>query len=1003
MLSPLWGFSQAPASHLASQYFNTSHGLSNNQISQIVKDKSGFLWIGTVNGLNRFDGNSFTTFFHQPGDPKSLGHNYIYALYADSHNRIWVSYHGGIARYENETGHFINYKPSTKLSYLGSKFGQMAEDNKGNIWISNNHGLLVLDPVTGYITDLNWPAFIEKQRRETGLAFEQGIANVINGNANTIWIKANNLLANYDIGTATFRRCNSDVLFSADRGKAFFDDTLAKKLYLGSYENGLLTYDYLSGNTRAFHTPANDYRTTSFYDPIGSIQPFANNRLLFQSELMVGWFATSTQRFSPPLPVTSLGVPPSNITSMLATDTGHIWLGLENGLAHIYKPQILINQVETKFTKQGSFGNAIVTTGSEDIYSYNFGDGFPYRIQPSSGERFRLPLKTGGFIPGWLRSAFKDSKGRIWMSTDGAVYCRRSGMPFWQKVAFLAIPMGIVPLPKNFEEDTNGRIWLLVRNAGLYVYNEANEVFMKDETLPTDSSAIFTSMCYDGKSNIFYLTEAEKGLHAIDPQPGRQRHLHHILSDSITSFLPEHVAVAENRLWMTDGYNGVLRFDPATSSKRFYSVSDGLQSNACQGVVSDIGGNIWVYSTEGIDKLDAATGSIVNMSGPELGRIQQISAGPDGRIYVATPLGIYWVDAQSVRPLPLRPKLYWKSILVMNQPYQLKAGQQLTYRQNDISLAIGGLLLEHAQPGIYQYRWKNDSLWQEVGLQAVLSFSRLPPAKYDLKVRIKDDTDPKNWLQMAWEIKPPIWQTLWFRVLALLILAAAIYLLYRRRMRQIQKQSELEQLKTEAEMKALRAQMNPHFIFNTLNSINHFIQKNDSEQASDYLTQFSRLMRQALDNSEKRTISLAKELETLQLYLELEQQRVKHKFKFEILANQVDVESLMVPPLILQPYAENAIWHGLIHTRPDGKLLIVLRQDGQKLFIGVTDNGIGRTAAMAQTTRHTKGKSYGSHFTKSRILMAHPKNTVELRDLLDERGEAAGTEVLISLNMPNES
>jgi LytS/YehU family sensor histidine kinase len=172
-------------------------------------------------------------------------------------------------------------------------------------------------------------------------------------------------------------------------------------------------------------------------------------------------------------------------------------------------------------------------------------------------------------------------------------------------------------------------------------------------------------------------------------------------------------------------------------------------------------------------------------------------------------------------------------------------------------------------------------------------------------------------------------------------------------------------------MQALRAQMNPHFIFNSLNSINMFILENNKLQASEYLSKFSRLVRLILQNSQEAFIPLERELEALQLYLELESLRFVNKFEYKIaVADNVDPTMLKVPPLIIQPYVENAIWHGLMHTKEKGHLEIELYQQKEILFCKITDDGIGRKrAAELKSKSASIHKSMGMRITADRIAM----------------------------------
>jgi tetratricopeptide (TPR) repeat protein len=213
--------------------------------------------------------------------------------------------------------------------------------------------------------------------------------------------------------------------------------------------------------------------------------------------------------------------------------------------------------------------------------------------------------------------------------------------------------------------------------------------------------------------------------------------------------------------------------------------------------------------------------------------------------------------------------------------------------------------------------------------------------------------------------------------------------------------NELERKTSELEMKALRTQMNPHFIFNCLNSINRFILKNDKSEASEYLTKFSRLVRLVLHNSQSQLIPLENELEGLRLYIELEAMRFENQFTFDIkVPKDLDSSSLMVPPLFLQPYVENAIWHGLMHKEEHGKLSVQISSDERQLFFTITDDGVGRKKAMALSSKSaTKHKSFGMKITADRISLLNGTSepAVVVNDLVNADGFAAGTEVILKL------
>jgi len=227
------------------------------------------------------------------------------------------------------------------------------------------------------------------------------------------------------------------------------------------------------------------------------------------------------------------------------------------------------------------------------------------------------------------------------------------------------------------------------------------------------------------------------------------------------------------------------------------------------------------------------------------------------------------------------------------------------------------------------------------------------------------------------------------------------------RLQNDKRQADLQQKASELEMQALRAQMNPHFIFNCLSSINKFILKNDTDTASDYLTRFSRLIRQVLTNSQLSLIPLNDEIEMLRLYLDMERLRFSDSFTYNItFENSIEPETVYVPPMILQPFCENAIWHGLMHKVGLGKLEIVLSLENGQLRCIIADNGVGRQKAGELKSRSNgKQKSLGLKITAERLALFNDQRTVQdfykTEDVLDSNGDIAGTKVVLNIRIKN--
>jgi sensor histidine kinase YesM len=210
------------------------------------------------------------------------------------------------------------------------------------------------------------------------------------------------------------------------------------------------------------------------------------------------------------------------------------------------------------------------------------------------------------------------------------------------------------------------------------------------------------------------------------------------------------------------------------------------------------------------------------------------------------------------------------------------------------------------------------------------------------------------------------------------------------------KHVELKRQASDLQMQALRSQMNPHFIFNSLSSINWFIMENDKDTASDYLTRFSRLMRMVL-NAQKPMIPLEDELKMLQLYLDMERLRFNNSFDYSIaFTNNVDAGTVSIPPMLLQPFCENAIWHGFMNKKGQGHLVINIQSDENMLEFTITDDGVGRKqAAMLKNRSPKRERSLGLEITRERLTLFSEENNAEanfmVEDLEDENRMSKGT------------
>ena len=338
----------------------------------------------------------------------------------------------------------------------------------------------------------------------------------------------------------------------------------------------------------------------------------------------------------------------------------------------------------------------------------------------------------------------------------------------------------------------------------------------------------------------------------------------------------------------------------------------------------------------------------------------------------------------------------------------------LKYDQNQLEFTYS--LLEFWDKRNTKFAWKVDGLnmdWIDLPQdpQDIFKAKFIPPlqpGKYVFRVRAKVGNEQwrKEQAALVIIITPPFWQTWWFWTVCSLVFVGAISFFIKRRISSVRKK-EREKVIHEKEMldleaKALRAQMNPHFVFNSLNSIKSLINKNDNEKAAGYLATFSKLIRTLFQNSDKREVSLHEELETCKLYTELEKMRFGNKVEFVFDVDEtIDLKDFKVPALILQPFIENAIWHGLMPKETGGKIIIsVIKAEGAIQCI-IDDNGIGRELSMKNKPKYESAhQSKGIGLTQSRLeldkLLNEREDKIFIIDKEDENGKPEGTKVVIS-------
>ncbi|MCW3077104.1 MAG: hypothetical protein JWO32_1713, partial [Bacteroidetes bacterium] len=482
-----------------------------------------------------------------------------------------------------------------------------------------------------------------------------------------------------------------------------------------------------------------------------------------------------------------------------------------------------------------------------------------------------------------------------------------------------------------------------------------------------------------------------------------------LLSGRIIDILEDY----NGHLWMATRGKGVI----IKSGEVFHNIkqTDGLASNMCRDMFIDKENTVWVGSNNGLSNikyLKERKRFEVNMYSKKQGLLSNevnYIIARDNDLLLAHNNGITIIKPHLLKNNSVPPPVYITQVMINNKIYKSDS-LQLNYSRNYFKVNYIGL--SYKNQGTVEYKYKMEGLdtsWVYTGYTSA-QFQTLNPGDYKFIVYAKNNDGywSSKPATLYLTIFPAWWQTWAFRLLAFIILVAVIYILIKKRLDKIKKRdSEKEELQSKistAELKALRAQMNPHFIFNAINSVQYFITRNDPESSQKYLAKFARLIRYVVENSKPALIPLKTELEALNLYLELESLRFENRFNYSVtVSNNVDINFAHIPSMLMQPYVENAIWHGLMHKNGKGNLIIAIELKEEILKCTISDDGVGRKKSAETKSAHPSHKSMGMSITKERLdiinQMNNTKLSVVIEDLTDEQGNATGTSVKISIPM----
>lgn len=440
-----------------------------------------------------------------------------------------------------------------------------------------------------------------------------------------------------------------------------------------------------------------------------------------------------------------------------------------------------------------------------------------------------------------------------------------------------------------------------------------------------------------------------------------------------------------------------------------YSISrsDGLISDQLSCVSEDKNGDIWVGSSKGVSIIKADKKTIINLSKAEglvSNEVNDIYLDST-RAYIATKFGVSILEKSKVKHIKKDIPIYFKSLSVNDSLINLQTKNykiNIDYKEPYMQVKFIGLSFNNPKEINYRYRLRENEPWKYTKNNEIV-FSELGSGKYNLEISAstKKNEWNKNPAVLSIYVKNPFYKEIWFIISSIIliisILTFIIYIIIKRIRRQEFNKRQIQSLKIEA----LNSRMNPHFIFNSLNSIQSFILKNDKITSNRYLSKFSKLMRMTLDQSKQTNVSLARELELIGLYTDLQNVRFENLIELKIeIDEKIDVNRMLIPSLLIQPIVENAILHGLIPSKKEKRIKISLMlSKANKVTIEVEDNGIGRKAAQLNS-KHDHISS-GNKLVLDRLnLFANQHKSESYFEIFDLENLGNPTGTRIQLKIP---
>lgn len=935
--------------------YSIEEGLPTSNMYSVFEDQDGYLWLGTDVGVLRYDGYQFQHFNTDNG----VADNEIFKVYQDSEGRIWfLSLNGKLSYYKDQEFHNGRNTPYLEeLSHSGIAIDFYEDTDTGEIYF------LYID---GYISVLSKDGTVStRDYRKAARVFS------IWEHENDMFVLSGDVIGSLDGEVSTplkesvytdaayrYTIGNDGVFYFSCKNQIFryeHGDSYELILNIGDSEIIFITIiddDFWVGTRKGLYVVNEENRQHFFAEDLvsGVIRDSQGNF----------WVSTLTNgvRYLPNILVRKHNPKTSKwkVNSLHNEEQDQLWIGTEEGL---YKKLILKDSAkvyvgdgldsETKIKRLRSVdGNIIAiskiihTLGSSSIRNYPF----------STNDILRTRDK--------VYFAGSNHTGAI----DVSIFDETYSFPK-EKLAKTIADNSLLKNRSNVLAQGGGKVYIGTSTGLHVVVNDRIErINSPGEELNTSILDLF----YDDDTNQLLVATNSKGIIIIK-------------EDSIVAQL---------------------------------NTLNGLNSNSCYAIKKYGDDSFFVGTNKGINLIDLSTENAVVKDYSEILNIQKEKVNDlelfSGHLFIASDTELLSFPVESVTEDNFAPKLQIDQILVNGQP----AADLLSlhHSMNNVSIRYTGISFSDFGQIDYEYRLNSEKVWT-TNKSRQIEFKTLPNGNYNLFLRARGNNgvySPEK--EVRFVIKPPFWKTTWFILAVGMVVAMLIWYLVKRRLRSVQMKFDLERKSLQAEQeratlekemieleqKALRMQMNPHFIFNALNTIKGYYSGGEIKDANTYISRFSKLLRMILE-SDERLVSLQKEITMLELYIELIQLRYKDVFQYEIdVEEEVNSEEIGIPPLLLQPIVENAVIHGLAPNKKEGVLQIRFTKKDGFLVCRVIDNGVGYLNSKKSKDRDHQSKAM--KITRERIDHLN-KNKDPNNFTIIQKEDPLGTQVDIIIPIIN--